>query len=269
MINLGELYEQSGKTFYTCLNFTFILLGVVIIFPAFDWIDLLRFIYKQSYNHSQLQSGNVSVFFVTFVAGAYLFEHLSKFFDEHVPPFITTDFYNFNELVTLRFFNLFGVMQKNGIQYPITKGIALSVQEALSIENQDSNVQRRLSILKIYLRFSGSYAGTFKLLCYLDLIVIIRSLFLFNINLSMYELFLFVLLYVLWRGATYWKRTLLWRILNNYWLSNSTADPKPNSLADRWFAEMIISNKKIFNQKEKVLMRKDIKNSSNIKFKRK
>lgn len=174
-----------------------------------------------------------------------------------------------NNLGILRFFNLFGVMQKNNIQYPITEGIALSVQEALSIENQDSNVQRRLSILKIYLRFSSSYEGTFKLLCYIDLIACISNLLLADIYMAVYELILFAMFYILWRIMTYWKRTLLWRILNNYWLSNSTATPKPKSLANQWFKKAIVDNMEIFNQKERILMRKDIKNSSNIKFKRK
>jgi hypothetical protein len=86
---------------------------------------------------------------------------------------------------------------------------------------------------------------------------------------AVYELILLAMFYILWRIMTYWKRTLLWRILNNYWLSNSTATPKPKSLANQWFKKAIVDNMEIFNQKERILMRKDIKNSSNIKFKRK
>jgi len=104
--NLSDLYEQTGLAFFTLTNFVITIVYVVLLFPSKLYKIFFNFLVSQVVQNGQMQSGNISVIFISILCASFLVTHLSNWADAVLPLFVKVDVKEFKFLIASAFWNI-------------------------------------------------------------------------------------------------------------------------------------------------------------------
>ena len=129
--NLSDLYEQTGLAFFTLTNFVITIVYVVLLFPSKLYKIFFNFLVSQVVQNGQMQSGNISVIFISILCVSFLVTHLSNWADAVLPLFIKVDVKEFKFLIASAFWNISTLYIQN--EEPKRKVFNETIQESVVI----------------------------------------------------------------------------------------------------------------------------------------
>jgi len=255
--NLSDLYEQTGLAFFTLTNFVITIVYVVLLFPSKLYKIFFNFLVSQVVQNGQMQSGNISVIFISILCASFLVTHLSNWADAVLPLFVKVDVKEFKFLIASAFWNISTLYIQN--EEPKRKVFNETIQESVgsifSMENRDSTQFRMLSGKQQRWRIYKNYSGTFKLVTWIAIflcIIHLRSIGYYLILACSSALLWFITNILLYR--------LLWDMLYSYWYLQEGADIKNGTYLDKiWKRDYFKYSLVNMNRWQK--KNRDIKNS--------
>lgn len=239
--NISELYEQVGTTFYLCVNLAIYIVYIVILFPSHVYSDVVKVLFDQFFYHGRMQSGNISIVFVSLIICAFLLNHFSNWVESMLFPKMFVNPNRFGYLIAFKFWNIASLYNQGSQKDVLSDTVNNSIERIFSTENSQSTEARSLGVGQHKWRYYKNFAGTFKAGAYTSAVLVVYRIF---VHPSFYFIFYYCAIVVasllLWFAMDIFISGIVWNMLNLYWGQQVVGDAKKGSYLDRIFSSKYV-----------------------------
>lgn len=215
--DLSDIYRQTALVFFTAINTLIGLVYAIILFPGSWYKEIYSFVLKQVVHHGDMQSGNITVLFVIFVAVSFLFTHFSNWFEHNRYPAMKINPNNFHYLIFDKFENISTLYEMREKKIILADIVVDSYLQIASKENPSSNRARMLSVRNQQWQFLINYAGTFKLGMYVSIVMSAVRLASYTDLMVLDYLIVALISYLIWLAIELLIVKKIWEMLSMYW----------------------------------------------------